>query len=631
MCGIFGVIDNQESKKTIDNFIELGKKSEARGKEASGYFFGNNEAVHYFKSPSKFSDRKNVRDLRKNTKGQKLNFIIGHTRLKTDGDETYDENNQPCVYDNNYIVHNGIITNHKEIKEGTDFSNKELDTYAILYLMKIAQKNNKLLENFNLAIEKLKGEITTCLYNEVEKNIILFTNTGSLYYILNKYNKITQFASEKWILEKYLKKDDSLLQLGAFNGLQIEPNGLIISKFNVKPGAKEINYTSIKTISDQLFTKEIQIPDIKRCSKCILPETVPFINFDKNNICIFCRRYKKIPLKKIEQFEKKIKSEKVLIVGLSGGRDSSYGVSVLKEIYKGNIISASYDWGMITDLARRNQARVTGILGIEHVWASADIPQKRKNIRKNLYAWLEKPDLGMIPILMAGDKVWQDILHDIAEKNSANYILQFQSPYEVTQFKYGFANIPPIFDFQDKKFLNTNLKLKARLFLYYFFGILKNWRYWNSSLIDSFKGYISFNFKKNKLLYPFEYMEFNEDHINSELENKFQWEFDEHNPSSWRIGDGTAPFYNLIYWKFCGFTENDFFRSNQIRDKKIDREIALKKTLYENQIKDVRVKEYLECIDADYDYVMKKIDSAFIKNAKEIKWKRLNYKDFQIE
>ena len=53
--------------------------------------------------------------------------------------------------------------------------------------------------------------------------------------------------------------------------------------------------------------------------------------------------------------------------------------------------------------------------------------------------------------------------------------------------------------------------------------------------------------------------------------------------------------------------------------------------MYENQIKEVRVKEYLECIDADYDYVMKKIDSALIKNAKEIKWKRLNYKDFQIE
>ena len=29
---------------------------------------------------------------------------------------------------------------------------------------------------------------------------------------------------------------------------------------------------------------------------------------------------------------------------------------------------------------------------------------KRTNIRKNIKAWLKKPDLGMIPLFMAGDK-----------------------------------------------------------------------------------------------------------------------------------------------------------------------------------------------------------------------------------
>ena len=81
---------------------------------------------------------------------------------------------------------------------------------------------------------------------------------------------------------------------------------------------------------------------------------------------------------------------------------------------------------MITELARRNQARVSGKLGVEHVWASADIQKKRSNIKKNLYAWLEKPDLGMITILMAGYKVWQKILDDLADKNNSNYVLQFQ-------------------------------------------------------------------------------------------------------------------------------------------------------------------------------------------------------------
>ena len=283
---------------------------------------------------------------------------------------------------------------------------------------------------------------------------------------------------------------------------------------------------------------------------------------------------------------------------------------------------------MITELARRNQARVTGKLGIEHVWVSADIEKKRKNIKKNLYAWLSKPKLGMIPILMAGDKVWQSILHQVAKKNSTKIILQFQSPYEVTEFKYGLANIKPEINFESKKFLDTSYKLKLKLFIYYAKEILKNFKYWNSSLVDSIIGYFSFNFKKLKLIYPFEFIDFDEEIINNTLENYFQWEFDEYNPSSWRIGDGTAAFYNLIYWKSCGFTENDFFRSNQIRDGKIERSAALKKVLFENQIKDKRVKEYLEYIDADYDFVIRNLNSYFENNSMVKNWEYINYEDY---
>ena len=129
-------------------------------------------------------------------------------------------------------------------------------------------------------------------------------------------------------------------------------------------------------------------------------------------------------------------------------------------------------------------------------------------------------------------------------------------------------------------------------------------------------GYIAFNFNKTKLLYPFEYIEFNEEEIDKTLEENFQWEFDIYNPSSWRIGDGTAPFYNFIYWEYCGFTENDFFRSNQIRDGKLNRSEALKKTLFENQSKEVRIREYLKYINADYDLVIKSSQAQSIKTQK---------------
>ena len=615
MCGIFGVIEKQNSYKTINDFMDLGIMSESRGKEASGYFLENEKGIKVFKSPTKFTDKYSIKILKKERKNKLINFVIGHTRLKTDGDEAIEENNQPCSHDNYYLVHNGIITNHLDINSGTDFSMKELDSFALLNLITNDKSNNKIVSKFKNSIQKLKGEITVCLYSEVDNTFVLYTNTGSLYYILDEDNSLSHFASEKWILNKYLHKGKILCQLDPFTGLLVNKDGNLVQKFKVKTEAIESNYKNLKNISETLYAEEILIPHIKRCNKCILPTTVPFIEFDKDGVCNFCKNHKEIKLKKIENLEKLVRKEKVIIAGFSGGRDSSFGLHVAKNFYDGKIISVSYDWGMITELARRNQARITGKLGIEHVWASADIGVKRNNIKKNLYAWLEKPDLGMLPILMAGDKVWQDILHDIAKKNSADYILQFQSPYEVTQFKYGLANIAPIFNFQEDKFLNTTFNLKVKMFIYYVFGILKNRRYWNTSLIDSFKGFISFNFKKTKLVYPFEFIEFNEDEVDKILEENYQWEFDKYNPSSWRIGDGTAPFYNLIYWKFCGFTENDFFRSNQVREGKIERSVALKKTLFENQIKETRIQEYLSYINADYDYVMEKLNTAIKKNS----------------
>ncbi len=59
---------------------------------------------------------------------------------------------------------------------------------------------------------------------------------------------------------------------------------------------------------------------------------------------------------------------------------------------------------MVTDIARRNISRMCGKLGIEHILLSADIRTKRKNIRKNVLAWLKRPSLGTIPLFMAGDK-----------------------------------------------------------------------------------------------------------------------------------------------------------------------------------------------------------------------------------
>lgn len=70
------------------------------------------------------------------------------------------------------------------------------------------------------------------------------------------------------------------------------------------------------------------------------------------------------------------------VVAFSGGRDSSYGLHYFVKELGLKPVAYSYDWGMVTDLARRNQSRMCEKLGIELVVVSADIKKKEKTFVK---------------------------------------------------------------------------------------------------------------------------------------------------------------------------------------------------------------------------------------------------------
>ena len=52
---------------------------------------------------------------------------------------------------------------------------------------------------------------------------------------------------------------------------------------------------------------------------------------------------------------------------------------------------------------------------------------------------VKKPNLGMVPLLMAGDKKYFQVMSETAAKNNVNLICIGSSPYEFTSFKTGFA------------------------------------------------------------------------------------------------------------------------------------------------------------------------------------------------
>jgi hypothetical protein len=130
--------------------------------------------------------------------------------------------------------------------------------------------------------------------------------------------------------------------------------------------------------------------------------------------------------------------------------------------------------------------------------------------------------------------------------------------------------------------------------------MFKNPAYLNSSLFDTLSGeyWRSIN-KKTDYFHIFDFWEWDEEVSDNTLA-QYNWELANDTPTSWRIGDATAAFYNYVYYTVAGFTEHDTFRSNQIREGAITRDKALKLLEAENQPRYESIRWYLDAVGIDF-------------------------------
>ena len=291
----------------------------------------------------------------------------------------------------------------------------------------------------------------------------------------------------------------------------------------------------------------------------------------------------------------------------SGGRDSCYGLHVIVNELKLKPITYTYDWGMATDLATRNISLMCSKLGVENIVVSADIAKKRRNIKMNLTAWLKHPQLGMLNLLTAGDKHFFKYIETIKKETGVTLNLWSINPLEVTHFKTGFLGLAP--EFAKQKVYNNGLSKQIHYHCLRLKEMLKSPGYFNSSIFDTLSGeyYRSFT-KKTDYYHIYDYWQWNESIINSVLDY-YGWEKAPDTHTTWRIGDGTAAFYNYVYYTVAGFTEHDTFRSNQIREGQLTREEALAMIEDENRPRYQNIKWYLDILGFDFETVIKIINN----------------------
>jgi glucosamine--fructose-6-phosphate aminotransferase (isomerizing) len=670
MCGIFGVVASRAAsldKGGLERTLRgLFLMSESRGKESCGLLAllpesGAARRVRAAVPPREFMRTDEFREalgwiLEARARREPL-CVIAHSRLVTNGEAARAGNNQPVRHGEVTMIHNGIVVNvdalwaaHHRLPRMS-----EVDTEVIAALVgdSLARGEGPVAAT-RRAFGEIRGSASIAWVHDRLPSLTLASNTGDLYVAGGQDSSGLFFASERFILATALERASRTSTPGvehvpAGHGLSLDPVsggaaqpfalhvtgderqdtdapapalGRPIRLLDVAPAPSRVAAPgAIVMRADERLVRyrESSLRSLRRCSRCILPETFPFIRFDPQGTCNYCLNYRPKyrsvdPSAALEAFRRRLETYRSrdgapdVLVPFSGGRDSCYGLHLITRELGMRAITFTYDWGMVTDLARRNIARMCGTLGVQNILVSADIAAKRLNIRRNVAAWLRRPDLGLVPLFMAGDKHFFRIVNDLKRQTGIRLDLWSANPLENTDFKSGFCGVAPDFGKERLDYLSFGRKL--RMAAYYGSRFLANPGYLNPSLADTCGAFLSYYLEPRRdFFFMFSDLVWEEGEVNRTILGLYDFERSPDSPSTWRIGDGTAPFYNYIYVTARGFSEFDTFRSNQVREGQLGREEALELVMRENHPRIESLRWYLDAIGLGFDEVVRRVNT----------------------
>ena len=180
----------------------------------------------------------------------------------------------------------------------------------------------------------------------------------------------------------------------------------------------------------------------------------------------------------------------------SGGRDSCYGLHLVTKQLKLKPLAYTYDWGMVTDLGRRNISRMCAQLGIENIIVADNIS---KDLTSGKMFRPVKPKFSMVSIFTAGDKHFFRYIENIKTQTGISLNLWGVNPLEVTHLRLDSWVYLLILK---KRVVYTSGGMKQLRYQYFrFLEMIKSPSYFNSSLWDTLSGEYYRSFHKKRIIF----------------------------------------------------------------------------------------------------------------------------------
>ena len=203
MCSLFGLIDFKEclSTHTKNKILNtLARECQVRGTDATGIAYNFNDRLRIYKRP--LPARKMKIHI-----PHGVNVVMGHTRMTTQGNAQFNQNNHPFLghVDSGTfaLAHNGVLWNDKELRmtENIPQTSVETDSYVAVQLL----EKNKALDFGSLQsmAEKVEGSF---VFTVLDKDNSIWFVVGDNPLCVMFYDGFLIYASTQEILCKAVKK-----------------------------------------------------------------------------------------------------------------------------------------------------------------------------------------------------------------------------------------------------------------------------------------------------------------------------------------------------------------------------------------------------------------------------------------
>jgi glucosamine--fructose-6-phosphate aminotransferase (isomerizing) len=335
MCGIFGFVAEPGSLFQREQFQpllnQLFRLSESRGKDASGVALVTDGQLQVLKRPQRARSLIRTREYAAMIRaahgpGDEPLLVMGHARMVTNGRKEYHVNNQPVIKQGRVCLHNGIVVNDGAL--WAQFAGLrreyEVDTEIILSLIEhFCQQGQTLIQAVVSTFRHIEGANSIALLDSGINGLVLATSNGSLYFARGQAGRELVFASEKYIIERTVQHPavaglfagSGIQQVGPGQGYAFQTGDLsgllpagaqplrvhdhVDGVAHILPDWNGAVIDRSRYPANDAYMQRVNeaVSRLRRCERCLLPESFPFIIFDGDGVCNYCQQYRPFPFK----------------------------------------------------------------------------------------------------------------------------------------------------------------------------------------------------------------------------------------------------------------------------------------------------------------------------------------------